>query len=173
MTKDIQRSALAHINTGRSLFQLKHFVIAQHDTPEMQYRQVLIEAQSLIYNIKSAELDIKKTEIEISRLQATGDEIDNIEAEKKKLGLEMTKMALESARKELGYLEQIFGELPSFTDEQIEENQEEYWIKRLERQAQIDSLAVQSGVSTGNIQSLLNAGIIEHLELDRKTNEIR
>lgn len=138
----------------RTRFQIERFVIGQHDTPEMQYRQVLIEAQDLIYKIQLAKIGIKKTELEIQRLLATGDEMEALEAEEKKLGLELTKNVLVGAEQELAVLEEIYKQSPKFSQEDIEANQPEYWSKRLHRQAKHELASRQTGVGANSLQSL-------------------
>lgn len=146
---------------SRSKFQLRHFVINQHDTPAMQWRQILIEAQDMAYKIRSAELGLQKSRIELDRLLASDDPIDQIDAEQKNLDITLTERVLAGARLELAWLQEIAEEVGPHSFEQIEADQPEYWRKRLQRQADTDVLAAQRGISAGNIQSMLNAGLIE------------
>lgn len=161
---ELKKASNNYIIRSRSDFQIEHFVIGVHDTPEMQYRQVLIEAQDLIFKIEMAKLHEKKAMIEIKRLMDSNDEIDKIEAEEKRLGLAMTQAVLEGAKLELDALERIFQALPKFTSEQIEKNQPEYWQKRLKRQAEVDIVAAREGISAGNVQSLVNIGMYEEMK---------
>lgn len=153
---------------SRTKFQLHHFVIEQHDTKPMQWRQVLLEANDLTYKIRSAEIQMQKTKIEHDRLIATGDELDALDAEQKRLDMSVTERALKAARLELCWLEEIAEQIGPYTFEEIEENQPEYWAKRLQRQADMDVLARENGISPGNIQSMLNAGLIKYSE-DRQS----
>ena len=73
--------AIAEVQQPRSRFQLVHFVIGQHDTPEMRFYQLCLELQDMGYKLRLAQLSIRKTDIEIARLLETGDELDAIEAE--------------------------------------------------------------------------------------------
>jgi hypothetical protein len=148
------------LTTSRSRYQLRHFVIGQHDTPQMRWRQIVIEAQMLAYNIRMAELDIRRKEIEIERLMASGDELDAIEAEEKRLGIVLTERTLAGARLELGWLDELAQEVGEFTPEQIEANQPEYWQARLARQAGLERMSAQQGIGTGNLQSMLSAGLL-------------
>ncbi|MCH9717730.1 MAG: hypothetical protein K0U52_11700 [Gammaproteobacteria bacterium] len=160
--KDLQIQSSNYVVQTRSDYQLEKFVIGQHDTPEMQYRQILIEAQSLIYNIRLAELNLRKSELEAKKLEATGDEIDAIDAEEKRLGMSYTLIALEGSRAELACLENLFGEYPQFTPTQIEANQPDYWEKRLSRQAELDVASLKEGISGANLQSMLSAGLFDN-----------
>jgi hypothetical protein len=149
---------------SRSKYQLRNFVIGQHDTKPMQWRQILIEAQSLAYNIRMAELDVQRKHIEIERLLKTGDPIDAIEAEEKRLGIILTERTLKGAEAEFTWLQEIANEVGEYTFEQIEDNQPEYWELRLNRQAGLDRLALTEGITSGNLQSLLNAGLLNREE---------
>ena len=150
------------ILTSRTRYQLRHFVIDQHDTPAMQWRQVLIEGQDLAYKIRMAELGLEKTKIEIHRLLSTGDPIDAITAEEKQIGMVLTERTLAGARLELQWLQEIAEEIGAHTFEEIEADQPLYWAKRLQRQADLDVLSVTQGISAGNLQSMLNAGLLTY-----------
>jgi hypothetical protein len=170
-----QLAKLSHstIIPSRSKYQIERFVVNQHDTPQMQFQQILIEGADLTYKIKLAEINIEKTKIEISRLKNTGDEIDALEAEEKELGLNYTRLTLEGAKYELAVLEELFAKYPMYSYSDIEENQPEYWSLRLNRQAELDIAERREGISSGNLASMLNAGLIERkLELEGN-DEIR
>lgn len=158
---------------SRSKYQIERFVINQHDTPQMQFQQILIEGADLTYKIKLAELNIKKTEIEISRLKNTGDEIDALEAQEKELGLNYTRLTLEGAKYELAVLEELFSKYPVYSYSDIEKNQPEYWNLRLNRQAELEIAQHQQGISVGNLSSMLNIGMIKRQLEMGDSNEIR
>lgn len=149
---------------GRTRYQLRHFAIGQHDTPAMQYRQVLFEAEKLAYDIASAELDCRRKNIEIERLLKTGDELDEITAEEKRLGLAMTERKLAGARLELSWLQEIADELGHHSTEQIEADQPNYWRLRLSRQAGMDKMSVIEGVGAANLTCMLQAGLLTREE---------
>lgn len=170
---ELERLSQTRIIPSRSKYQLEHFVIDQHDTPQMQFQQILIEGADLTYKIRMAELNIKKTEIEISRLKETGDEIDAIEAEEKELGLAYTRLTLEGARYELAVLEELFAKYPVYSYADIEENQPDYWNRRLTRQAELEVAERQQGISVGNLSSMLTTGLIQRNPEVENRNEIR
>lgn len=145
---------------SRSRYQLQHFVIGQHDTKPMQWRQLLLEAQDLIFKIRMAELDVETAEIQIGRLQATGDPLDAVEVERKSVGLTLTRRLIAAARLELAWLQEIAVEVGVFSLDDIEADQEEYWRRRLSRQAELDMLSGRQGIGVGNLQSMLQAGLI-------------
>jgi hypothetical protein len=145
---------------SRTRFQLRQFVIGAHDTVPMQWRQILIEAQDLAYKIRMAELDVERKRIEIHKLLSTGDPIDAIDAEEKQLGITLTERTLAGARLELGWLQELADEIGPHTFDEIEADQPNYWQLRLARQAGLDQLALQQGISQANLQSMLSAGLL-------------
>ena len=152
---------IAEIQKPRSFFQLKNFVVGQHDTEEMRYYQTLIEIQNLYYTIREVGLQIKKTEIEIDRLRSTGDEIDEIDAQIKELGLEQTRMVSIGAFRELEDLVKIYNSFSKkYTREDIEKYQQDYWNKRINRQLVLESAAGSSG-AYGHLESLRQMGLLE------------
>jgi hypothetical protein len=86
MREDIQLS-LAEVQMPRTRYQLEHFVIGAHDTPEMQFVQVCRELEALHYTIKEVAMSVRKTEYEIEDLRDKGDRISQVEADIKELGL--------------------------------------------------------------------------------------
>lgn len=124
----------AEVHQPRSRFQLENFVVGAHPTPEMQYHQIITEIQALYYTIKQVTLELQKAEIEIKKLRATGDEVDEIEAQIKELGIEQTRVVGVGAFRELDALLELKKQYPEYTRAQIEQGQHEYWEKRLELQ---------------------------------------
>lgn len=127
-------STFAEISQSRSRFQLEKFVIGAHDTPEMQYFQCITEIQNLYYTIKQVSLELEKTRIEIEALRCTRDQVDELNAQIKELGIEQTQVVGVGAFRELEILLEIKKQYPDYKREQIEQNQSDYWQKRLERQ---------------------------------------
>lgn len=163
----LEKIANDYIIQPRSRYQIENFVVGQHDTLEMQYRQILIEAQELIYKIKMAEINQKKLLIQIDRLLKTGDELDALEAEEKQLSLQRTEIVLEGSRRELKILENLFNNSKKYSPEDIEDNQQEYWKLRLSRQAEMDKIQAIEGVSVSNLEALLQAGLLyKQTEMD-------
>ena len=156
---EIEKIATDYVVRERSDYQLRHFVIGQHDTPQMRYRQILIEIKSLVTKIRLAELDLKKNRIKLDRLG--DDPLDLIKAEKLQLGMAVTADALEAARRELDFLLKLAEEYPQYTPQDIEDNQQEYWEARLNRQANIDRMSVTEQVSAANLTSMLYSGLFQ------------
>jgi hypothetical protein len=151
--------AIAEVQQPRSRYQLVHFVIGQHDTPEMRYYQVCIELQDMGYKLRIAQLGIRKAAVEIGRLQATGDELDAIEAEEKQVDVEQTRIVMRGAEREIAILTDLFDESQKFTRDEIEHAQPEYWHARLTRQTNLQIMA--GGVQWAQLDSMRQAGILE------------
>ncbi len=136
--------------------------MGQHDTPEQQYRQVLLEIQSLIYTIRVVKIEVMKNKIIIDRLRATGDELDELEAQIKEVGLEQASLTLLGANRELKDLLEIWESFPhKFTYEEIESNQAVYWDARLMRQAQLEAIGGNGKVAWASLDALRQIGKID------------
>jgi len=158
--------AIAEIQQPRSRYQLIHFVIGQHDTPEMRFYQLCLELQDMGHKLRVAELGVRKTEIEIARLLETGDELDAIEAEEKEVDLEYTRIVMRGAERELAVLTDLFDESQKFTRDEIEHAQPEYWQKRLTRQT---NLQIMSGnVGWAQLDSMRQIGLLDEMVSDRE-----
>tara|TARA_Y100000034_G_scaffold61792_1_gene75015 strand:+ start:17 stop:547 length:531 start_codon:yes stop_codon:yes gene_type:complete len=153
--------AIAEVQQPRSRYQLVHFVIGQHDTPEMRFYQLCLELQDMGYKLRTAQLSVRKTEIEIARLLETGDELDAIEAEEKQVGLEQTQIVMRGAERELAVLTDLFDESQKFTRDEIEHAQPEYWEKRLTRQTNLQIMS--GGVQWAQLDSMRQIGMLDEL----------
>ena len=158
--------AIAEVQQPRSRFQLVHFVIGQHDTPEMRFYQLCLELQDMGYKLRMAQLAVRKTVVEIGRLEATGDEIDAIEAEEKQVGLEQTRIVMAGAEREIAILTDLFDESTHYTRAEIEHAQPEYWHARLTRQTNLQIMA--GGVQWAQLDSMRQAGLLDELVADRE-----
>ena len=156
-------SCLKEIQQSRTNYQLKRFVVGQHDTPQQQYKQVLLELQSLIFTVQEIELQVKKQKLQILKLESTNDEIDLIEAEISRIQLTRTGLALAGAKQELQGLMNIWNSFEhKYTREEIENDQEVYWEKRLTRQAELEYLG-SGKVGWGSLDSLLQINKLENV----------
>jgi len=153
--------AIAEIQQPRSRYQIIHFVLGQHDTPEMQFYQLMMELQDTGYKLRMAELGVRKAKIEIARLLETGDELDAIEAEEKQVGLEQTLIVMKGAQREMAVLEDIFNDCQHYTRDEIEHAQPEYWEKRLTRQTNLQIMS--GGVQWAQLDSMRQIGLLDEL----------
>ena len=161
--------AIREVQQPRSRYQLIHFVIGQHDTPEMRFYQLMLEIQDTAYKLRMAELGVRKAEVEITRLLATGDEIDAIEAEEKRVGLEQTEIVMGGALREMAVLEDIVDSSQHYTRDEIEHAQPEYWEKRLTRQTELQILS--GSVGWAQLDSMRQIGLLDELMAAREARQ--
>ena len=167
--------AIAEVQQPRSRFQIERFVLGQHATPEMKYYQTVIELQDMVYKYKLAQSAVKKTETKITKLRATGDELDELKAQEKELGLVQTRLTMLGAERELKHLMEIFDTFPhKYTREEIEQAQPDYWEARLTNNAKA-MLMAGSGVNAAHIEAMEQAGVLESFigEVESSKKEIK
>jgi len=153
--------AIEEVQQPRSRFQLERFVLGQHATPEMQYYQTVIELQDMIYKYKLAQINVKKTEAKIAKLRSTGDEIDELKAQERELGLAQTRFTMLGAEREIKHLMEIFDAFKhKYTRDEIEAAQPEYWQERLTNNAKA-MLMGGSGVNASHIEAMEQAGVLD------------
>lgn len=153
--------AIDQIQLNRTRYQMERFVIGQHHAPEMQYRQLLTEANVLMETIQETELRIRKIEAEAEELRETGKKSDAIEAEIKELSLKGLYRHLANARRELGILKELFECYPNYSVEEIEAAQEDYWHDRLLRTAHFQAMG--GAVTWAQIEAIWQAGLLPEL----------
>lgn len=156
------QQAIREIRQSRSRFQLEKFVVGQHDTPEMQYYQCCLEANSVIRAIRDTELRIKKTRAEIEELLETGKKSDAVEAEIKQMIIEDMELNLIGSKRELAILEEIFSKYPRYTREDIEKSQPDYWKQRLICVGQLQHLGAASGVNWAQLEAIYRADLLPY-----------
>ena len=153
--------AIAEVQQPRSRFQLERFVLGQHTTPEMQYYQTVLELQDMIYKYKLAQIAVKKADLKISKLRKTGDELDELKAQKVELGLVQTRFTMLGAERELKHLMEIFdGFEHKYSRNEIESAQSDYWQARLTNNAKA-MLMGGSGVNAAHIEAMEQAGVLD------------
>jgi hypothetical protein len=166
--------AIAEVQQPRSRFQLERFVLGQHATREMQYYQTLLELQDAIYKYKLAVLNVKKTELKIGKLRATGDELDELKAQERELGLEQTTLAMVGAKREMENLVEIFDSFEhKYTRAEIEAAQPDYWQARLTNNARA-MLMGGSSVNAAHIEAMEQAGVLDSFvaEVEKTKKEL-
>lgn len=144
--------------SGRTKFQLEHFVQLEHDSLERQCLQLIMELKSLRDGWYIDTLEMKKLELQVERLLSTKDAIDEIEALKKQYTLATLKEAMEHREREIKNILEALRKLPKvYSYEEIENSESSYWEKRLARQATEDMMSAQTGINPGNIRSIIQA----------------
>lgn len=159
---DIIKIAIQEVRQSRSRFQIEKFVVGQHDTPEMQYYQTVLEASTLVRALEDTELQIEKLEAEIEELLETGKKSDEVEAKIKRKKIEDMKLNLIGTRRELEILTEIFNQFPRYTREDIEKAQPDYWKQRLIRVGQLQHLGAATGVNWAQLEAIYQADLLPY-----------
>jgi hypothetical protein len=95
IVKEMEESFLA-IQMPRTSYVIEKFVVGQHDTIEMQFSQCVLEIQIKVANLKRAKLGKRKIEIQIKELEDKGTEIDQIDADLKRIDLQEQDFAVQN-----------------------------------------------------------------------------
>jgi predicted transcriptional regulator len=173
MFEEIEK-AIAEVQQPRSRFQLERFVLGQHATPEMQYYQTVIELQDAIHKYKLAVINVKKSQLKIDKLRSTGDELDELKAQQRELGLEQTTLAMIGAKREMEHLVEIFDSFEhKYTRAEIEAAQPDYWQARLTNNARA-MLMGGSSVNAAHIEAMEQAGVLDSFvaEVEKTKKEL-
>ena len=175
--EELEQSFL-EIQQPRTSYVIEKFVVGQHDTIEMQFSQCVLEIQIKVANLKRAKLGKRKIEIQIKELEDKGTEIDQIDADLKRIDLQEQDFAVLGALRELETLYKIYQSFPKkYTREEIDNAQENYWKLRLDRQAQQD-LQATGRIGVGNSEALRQINLtgtpkLDHIrEVEKKYLEV-
>jgi len=163
--RDELERAFEEIQMPRSAFAIKRFVINQHDTDERKYEQCVLEMQNAYDALRTA---ILRRELILKELAEYGDdEKSQIRKAIKEIQLRQLERAMIGTARELIVLYKIWREdFPHhYTREELEAAQEEYWMKRLTRQANQDLMAL-GRISQGNLDALRQLGAYEELNVN-------
>jgi len=160
------------IQQPRTDFEIAHFVLAQHDTPERQWVQAVRELQIKLVNMYGAVLTEREKRAMLAKayedLRDTWGEVDRelIEVKAGRLALELRLLEWER----LGYLREALALMANikaieaghggpFTYEELQADEPRYWQLRLARQAY---LARRGAIDPGNgdaiLQTMTNPG---------------
>lgn len=156
---DELKEAFDAIQQPRPDYVLEKFVVGQHDTEPQAYMQCVLEMQIKYDNIRRAKLTREKLLLQIIDLEASDDAIEQIDANLKKIDIEAQDRAMLGALREFETLYRIwqgFGQ--RYTRAELNAAQEEYWVKRLTRQANQDIQAT-GRIGVGNLEALCQAGL--------------
>ena len=159
MDETFQARAIAEVQQSRSRFQLEHFVVGQHDTPEMRFYQVCIELQDMEYRLALATLNERETELKIEKLRAKDTPLAHVKADKRQLGLDQMRVVKIGAEREVAILRDMFRESTKYTREQIELAQPDYWRARLTRQYALQQAA--GSVGWAQLDAMIQAELMD------------
>lgn len=150
--------AIVAIQQPRTDFQLKHFVVGQHDTEPRRWFQCVLQLQLNLQNLKRAAVQQRISRRKIERLRQSGTVDDLDEAELLQIDLDAHALAILGTVRETQTLLAIFRSFArSYTNDDLNAAEEEYWQKRLRRQAK-HSLIATGRIGVGDLDSFHQIG---------------
>ena len=153
---EFEQSVLA-IQQARTNFQIRHFVVGQHDTDARRFHQCVNELHIKVMNLKRSQIHKRQLERKIKATR-NGTEEERDEAALMRLDMEQLDLAIIGAVREAQTLYAIFKSFPKkYTREEMDDAEEEYWQKRLTRQASHELIST-GRVGVGNLDSLAQIG---------------
>jgi hypothetical protein len=168
--EDELADAVMAIQQPRSDFQLKHFVVGQHDTEPRRWFQCVLQLQLNLQHLRRANVQQRMTRRKISTLRESGNPDDLDEAELLLIDLDAHSLAVVGTIRETQALLAIYRSFPrSYSNAELNAAEEEYWQIRLLRQAR-HSLIATGRVAVGELDSLhqmgspVTAEIVRNLE---------
>lgn len=144
----------------RPAYVLENLVVKTHEHITQQWLQCVLEMRIKYQNIRRGIIQKQIIECEIAELTETGDRVDTLKAELKRLDLDDLHYSQLGMVREFFALYAIYQQFPRFTREQLDAGQAEYWYNRLTKQAAQDIKAM-GRVSVGNLEGLRQIGIKE------------
>lgn len=149
--------AFEDVSQSRSDYQLKHFVVGQHESPERRYLQIVLELQRKVSVLRRAKISLRQSQ------RKYAEEVDADERELIALDIEDGSLAISGAMREFNYLYAMYLASPKFTAEQLQEAEQAYWETRLARQSSLD-IEATGRIGVGNLDALRQAGMLPNLE---------
>ena len=159
-------AAFDEIQMPRSAFMLENLVIKSKDTDATAYSQCVLELSIAFDNLRISNKRLQILQIEIDELIKNGTEIDRLNADIKQIELEQYERTRLGAKREFECLYSMWSKFPRhYTRKELEDDQQNYWNKRLSRQANQDIQAI-GRVTQGNQDALRQIGLGTIPQLD-------
>jgi|GEM_PF-7093162 hypothetical protein len=166
--KDKLMETVKNTQIPMSPYQIENFVVRGQITTVRQVRQLFLELKSREegrinskFNMRRASEEIKILEREISETDSGPElEILKIDLEEKQEQYKNIGFGIKQSSKEIDTLLDMLEKASDIVDlnklnELVDKNEEEYWIKRLSKQAALD-MATTGVISVGNMDAILS-----------------
>ena len=153
------RQAVAEIQQPRTPFELAHFVVGQHESEPRAWAQCTLELDIKLRNLRRAQISERQLLRKIKRLESLNTDAAADKAELLRIDLEEQSLAVLGAQRESEALYAIwksFGR--TYSRDELNAAEAEYWQKRLTRQAMLDMNA-SGRIGVGNQDALRMAGL--------------
>jgi hypothetical protein len=146
------------IQQPRTDFELAHFVVGQHDTEPRRWVQCVLELQIKVQTLRRAKIAERQMRRRIRKLERKGTRKAVDKAKLMRIDLEDHEMAILGATREARALWTIYkGFSRAYSRRQLNGSEEEYWRRRLARQALQDANAT-GRIGVGNQDALRMLG---------------
>lgn len=150
------KASIEAVSQPRTDYQLKHFVVGQHESPERRFLQIVIELQRKMITLRRTKIELKKAYVKLQQ------EPNADERELTSMEVEEIEFAVVGAVREFNCLYAMFDASPKFTHEQIQAAEQGYWETRLARQASLD-LEATGRIGVGNLDALRQAEMLPNI----------
>jgi len=162
--------AFDEIQMPRTPYMLKNFVVGGQYTESQMYAQCVLEMSIAYDNLRTAKIHAELKQMEIDDCKKSlfykFNKKKKLEIDIKKIELEQLNRARLGALREFEFLFSLWkSSEKKYTREELNQSQEEYWVKRLSSQANRDLLAT-GRVGQGNQESLGQIGLAPMPELN-------
>lgn len=145
------------IAMSKSPYVLENLIVKERDTEPEQWAQCVLEMKARYFAIKQQLLLIQKTDLKAEACPDTA--MGRINRELILLQKEEVELKLLSQSREFFALYRIYKSFGRrYSRAELDEAQEEYWLKRLTRQATQDIFA-SGRISVGNQDALRQIGV--------------
>ncbi len=131
------QASFEQVAQPRTDYMLKHFVVGSHDLPGQQFKQVLMELRTRMFSLADLKDDVALLEVEIEEFEQVAEispKRAEIEIRRKKRRIADLTYQITGLISECETLLAIYEKMPKFTAEEIEQQELEYWSRRLSRQ---------------------------------------
>jgi hypothetical protein len=150
---------------GNSAFQIANF-IAQQETPERAYRNILLQLDAKRTAMKECEFRRRRREIDIAENEKMMITAIDYEKERCQVNIDEAKFYLDKEIKliedciiEIKVYESLLEKLPAYSREDFENGELEYWKARLLGNAKREILS-NNTISSGVLESLEKIGCV-------------
>ena len=151
-------SEITELQQNRSNFALEKFVVGQHDMPARQRKQVLDELVSMMLGLQQSVTAHEMLQIDIEEL-STKKERNKYEQKRNEIRIRekireirFIELQIIGTLRECNFLRVMLEQMPKYTREEYEQEEAEYWKRRLTRQV---FLSDRGGMNYGNLDAVI------------------
>jgi hypothetical protein len=147
---------------SRTSFQIEKFIGCSEYSPVTKYRHLVHNQYVLLTSLKRDIIEIERAKRKINKLDREKTENYDLDLLEISMKIEALEISVNGKTKELIIFEKLIKELESnnggpFSYDQLEDEQPEYWKKRLATQAHLFQAGNVFGIPQGNYEAVLQA----------------